>query len=200
VKVAGLLKYRVWAYAIGNRRIYSVASIKIEKSGDSASGGFAMKASRSWGTLADRRVLSAPTHSACKALLAYWQSKRSGGSLPRRKDIVPAEIPQLLPHLMIIEPVNGGGDWKYRLVGTAVAQRYGFDWTGKKMTELLDAATAPAIIRFYSDVAAMRAPNFVMGRAMIEGRDHVVYECGSFPILGSDGVTVWILMGVFFHN
>jgi hypothetical protein len=159
-----------------------------------------MNVRRSWGTLADRRVLAAPSHRACKALLAYWQSKRSNGGLPQRKDIVPAEIPQLLPHLMIIEPVDGGSDWRYRLVGTAVTHRYGFDWTGKKLTELLDAETAPSIVRFYSDIAATRMPNFVMGRAMMEGRDHIVYECGSFPILGNDGVTVWVLMGVFFHN
>ena len=159
-----------------------------------------MNASRSWGTLADRRVLAGPTHNACKTLLAYWQSKAPPCGLPRRKDIVPAEIPLLLPNLMIIEPLNDGSDWKYRLVGTAVAQRYGFDWTGKRLTELLDAATAPGIIRFYSDLAAARTPCFVTGRALTEGRDHIVYECGGLPILGNDGLSVWVLMGVFFHN
>jgi hypothetical protein len=159
-----------------------------------------VKASRSWGTLEDRHVLAAPTHAACKALLAYWQSKVPSGGLPQRRDIVPGEIPQLLPYLMIIEPVDGSSDWKYRLVGTALPKRYGFDWTGMKLTELLDAAPASLIIGFYNDVASRRTPAFATGRAMIEGRDHIVYEIGAFPILGTDGVTVWILMGVFFHN
>jgi hypothetical protein len=159
-----------------------------------------MNARRSWGTLADRRVLAAPTHSAAKALLAYWQSKAPVDGLPLRKDIVAAEIPRLLSNLMIIEPVADGSDWKYRLVGTALAERYGFDWTGKLLTELLDAATAPAIVQFYNDVAAARTAAIVTGRVQTQGREHIVYECVALPILGSDGASVWVLLGVFFHN
>jgi hypothetical protein len=159
-----------------------------------------MNARRSWGTLADRRVLAAPTHRAAKALLTYWQSKAPVEGVPRRQDIEPAEIVPLLPNLMIIEPVAEGSDWKYRLVGTAVAQRYGFDWTGQRLTELLDAATAPSVIQFYNDLAAARTAAFVTGRAQAEGREHIVYECAALPILGSDGASVWVLLGVFFHN
>jgi hypothetical protein len=159
-----------------------------------------MSARRPWGTIVDRQVLASPTHDAAKALLAYWRQKCPPGGLPRRTDIVAAEIPLLLPDLMIIEPVVGVSDWEYRLVGQRLVTRYGFDWTGKHMSALLDDATAAEAIRFYDAVAAARAPAIVTGRMQAKGDESVLYECAALPILGRDGTSVWVLLGVFFHN
>ncbi|MBI1779006.1 MAG: PAS domain-containing protein [Proteobacteria bacterium] len=70
-------------------------------------------------------------------LLDYWRSKRRGTALPRRDAIDPVEIPRLLPHLMLSEPIDGGADFRYRLVGTAVVEAAGMDFTGKSQNELL---------------------------------------------------------------
>ncbi|MCW5773702.1 MAG: PAS domain-containing protein [Rhodospirillaceae bacterium] len=77
---------------------------------------------------ADNAILS--------ALWRYWNKKRGTRSMPLRSDIDPGEIPKLLPHIQLMErdPARG---FRYRLSGTAVAQVYGFDPTGKYIDDLL---------------------------------------------------------------
>lgn len=78
----------------------------------------------------------APNDTVLLALWRYWNRKRGTRAMPLRRDIVPGEIPKLLPHIQLMErdPVRG---FRYRLSGTAVAQGYGFDPTGKFVDELL---------------------------------------------------------------
>jgi hypothetical protein len=150
--------------------------------------------------LAGRRERTEPLHPLGQALLAYCRSKSAPGKLPRRDDILANEIPALLPNLAILEPVPGGGDWRFRLVGTQLVLRYGFDWTGRLLTELFNPPTAQELLTLYNRVAADLTPVFVTGRAQVAGREHVIYETATLPILGRDEATVWMLLGVFFHN
>jgi hypothetical protein len=61
-------------------------------------------------------------------LYEYWLAKRGSRPMPARGDLDPAEIPLLLPHLLIVEKV--ADRLRYRLVGTAVVQEVGRDLTG----------------------------------------------------------------------
>ncbi len=49
--------------------------------------------------------------------------------MPARSDIDPADIPILLPYLMIVE--KGGNHYRYRLLGSALARQLGKDVTGQ---------------------------------------------------------------------
>jgi hypothetical protein len=67
-----------------------------------------------------------------KALLDYWQGKRGARALPARRDIDPLEMgPHLLPHLLLCDLFDRGTRARFRLVGTEVVRRLGFDPTGK---------------------------------------------------------------------
>jgi hypothetical protein len=71
-------------------------------------------------------------HPMLAALLAYWQEKRKGRPLPERRDIDPLEMaPDLLPHLMLCDLFDRGTRVRFRLVGTVVVKRLGFDPTGR---------------------------------------------------------------------
>lgn len=68
---------------------------------------------------------------------SYWHSKKAGGRLPRRVDIDPVEIPRLMPHVVLLdvrrEPET---DFKYRLIGTYVAENLYNDHTGSSFSEI----------------------------------------------------------------
>ncbi|WP_176758546.1 PAS domain-containing protein [Limimonas halophila] len=65
----------------------------------------------------------------------YWHARRCGtGEWPRRRDLDPADIPALLPNLMLVEV--HGERYRYRLVGTAVTDALGMDPTGRFMDDL----------------------------------------------------------------
>jgi len=145
-------------------------------------------------------VVTSPSLEATRELLAYWRSKCPVGGLPGRDEIVPHEIRRLLPHLLIIEPINGGADWVFRLVGTATVFRHGTDATGMRVREVFPSEVADAYIADYQRGVANRAPWIVHGNFVFPGKEHVRFESVGLPILGRDGVTVWLLIGLFYFN
>eukprot|EP00657_Telonema_sp_P-1_P008436 TRINITY_DN29609_c0_g1_i2.p1 TRINITY_DN29609_c0_g1~~TRINITY_DN29609_c0_g1_i2.p1 ORF type:complete len:124 (-),score=32.38 TRINITY_DN29609_c0_g1_i2:20-391(-) len=66
-------------------------------------------------------------------LESYWQSKCVAGALPSRQDIDPAEIRRLLAHIALIDVIQDGGGFRYRLVGTRVVQQLAYDPTGENL-------------------------------------------------------------------
>ena len=68
-----------------------------------------------------------------RGLYEYWSGKRGARSWPARADIMPSEITTLLPYIMLIDVLDGGQDFYFRLVGTDVA--YGIDPTGRRLRE-----------------------------------------------------------------
>jgi hypothetical protein len=149
---------------------------------------------------ADIEIVASPTLSSTKALAAYWESKRPLGGLLRGDEIVAYEIPQLLPHLMIVEPIGDGADWIYRLVGTAIVARSGRDTTGMRVRRIFPPDVADAYIGDYRRGVESRVPWFARGYFTLPGTEHVQFESVGLPIFGRDGVTVWLLLGVFYLN
>jgi hypothetical protein len=49
--------------------------------------------------------------------------------MPSRADIDPTEIPFLLPYISLVDRLDG--QFRYRLSGTAIAQQFGQEMTGK---------------------------------------------------------------------
>ena len=72
-----------------------------------------------------------------RQLFEYWQSKRRGGRLPRRADIDPTEIPQLMPNLLLVDIEHDPFRVRYRLVGTQIVEATGFEFTGKYLDEIV---------------------------------------------------------------
>jgi hypothetical protein len=73
-----------------------------------------------------------PAHPVLGSLLRYWQQQRGARSLPSRRDIDPLEMgPDLLPHLLLTDLFDRGTRVRFRLVGTTIVKRLGFDPTGR---------------------------------------------------------------------
>ncbi|WP_341705558.1 PAS domain-containing protein [Ferrovibrio sp.] len=60
----------------------------------------------------------------------YWNAKRGTRPMPARRDIDPAEIPDLLPYLVLTEVLPAAPFLRYRLVGTKQVAIRGHDPTG----------------------------------------------------------------------
>jgi len=66
--------------------------------------------------LSDQRLL---------ALYIYWSGKRGQRAMPCRADIDPGDVRALLPHILLIDVLEGGADFRYRLVGTEIERHIG---------------------------------------------------------------------------
>jgi hypothetical protein len=69
-------------------------------------------------------------------LHAYWRHKATGRPMPCRADLDPIEIPQLLPHVMLVDVLRSSR-YRYRLIGTENAREHGINATGCYLDEVL---------------------------------------------------------------
>ena len=94
-------------------------------------------------------------------ILAFWTDKRGSRSMPRKCDIDPTEIPRrILPNLQLIDVIDGGARFRYRLVGTALVDAYGKDFTGAYPDELFPDDRLSFIQKIYRTVCKSKAPLF----------------------------------------
>jgi hypothetical protein len=101
-----------------------------------------------------------PADIRLKRLLEYWEDKRGANDMPTRADIDPMTIGKdLLPWIALIEVIDGGARFRFRLCGTGLAGIAGLDLTGRYIDELNpNQAYADYIIGLYRLGVARRRP------------------------------------------
>jgi hypothetical protein len=67
-------------------------------------------------------------------LLAYWSTLRGNHAVPHYRSIDPAAMRPVLGFLMVLETIESGRDFRYRLFGSSIARVSGFDMTGRPMS------------------------------------------------------------------
>ncbi len=139
-------------------------------------------------------VLPPDCHPKIRALLSYWQSKLHGRAIPARRDIAPYEIPELLPHLFLVD-VPETGPMVYRLSGTAVVALMGHDVTGRTIGEGMLPEHRDEAIGRYASIAAGARPNFHRRRLKEHTNDFAEVDRLVLP-LSEDGVRVNMLLGM----
>lgn len=93
--------------------------------------------------------LATPQH---RFLLRYWSDLRGTRPLPHMREIDAVEMRPALGYVNLLEPVENGRDFRYRVFGTVVAAVSGFDLTGQLASGLKASAY---IVEF--GLAAFRA-------------------------------------------
>jgi hypothetical protein len=130
-----------------------------------------------------------------RCFAAYMVAKALPGLLPGRQHIVPQEIPDLLPHIMLYDLVprpSGGSRYRTRLIGTRVVDLLGADITGKFVDEVLTGDRGAEIIAEYDQIAMSKRPGYLTGTLTNLGREHMRFQRAAFP-LARDGMNVDML-------
>jgi hypothetical protein len=103
--------------------------------------------------------LSELTSPRIHRLHAYWQHQCESGKLPRRADIAPDHIRDLLPNIMIVDVEHNPMRFRYRLVGTRVVEYNGVEFTGRYLGEI-GWPEEQDLIDSYAFVVSSRQPFF----------------------------------------
>lgn len=91
-------------------------------------------------------------------LYDYWKAKRRNGFAPARRDLDPVEMPRLLPHLMLVDVVDGGARFRYRLAGTEIESRFGCSMVGRYIDEMMHGRYGAYMHGLYRELLASRRP------------------------------------------
>lgn len=119
---------------------------------------------------------------------AYWRQQCAGRDMPRRADIDPIALKQILPRIILARVEHGPLRVLYTVVGTQCVASAGFDYTGYYLDELDMSAEVgtdwPAVYRRIIDE---RRPVFgICGTALSNGQSRP-YVAGLYPLSGEDG-------------
>ena len=126
---------------------------------------------------------------------AYWLSKCDQRPMPSRADLDPTEIPDLLPHVTLVDVVPDARRFIYRLVGTAEVDARGRDPTGMSVAEAYFGPTPESAVDNYVRVRETRQPFFERADYTTPNGRYVDEEALFLP-LSSDGATVDIILVV----
>jgi hypothetical protein len=142
----------------------------------------------------DPATVDGPTTAA---VLAYWQQKRGRRPMPARADIDPLELRAILRHVFLIDVLPGEAEFRFRLLGTAITERYGRDSTRKTVREVY-ADADPAFVAWYTAmlvaVKTSRRPVLAAGPMLMVRKDFVSFRALHLP-LSDDGDTVNLIFG-----
>jgi len=143
-----------------------------------------------------------PAAPAILRLLAYWNARRGVRFAPARADIDPADITALLPDIMMVDVLDGGRDFRFRLIGTRIVEGLGRDSTGRLFSELY--ADQPLARQRLGDrfqqVIKWRRPVFSRGRLYwVPDRGHKRFDSAHLP-LSADGECVDIILAALIIN
>jgi hypothetical protein len=122
-------------------------------------------------------------HPDLKVFVAYWHAKRDGRAMPGRGDLAPSEMKAYLPRLHIYDVIDGGRDFRIRLMGTRLSSGWRRDPTGALVSEQEDKGFARRVPRILNKVLSTRAPvRFTAEHAAADRFRHQRVECVWLPL------------------
>lgn len=130
----------------------------------------------------------------------YWDSARGAKAMPARADIDPLDMPkELLPNLYLIEVVDGGRRFKFRLVGSESTIAAGRSLTGFHIDEINpNKAYGEYVSNLYRRVLTRKRPVLSVSNLGLPDQEHRMTQRIMCP-LSPDGqlVTMVISCQVF---
>lgn len=115
--------------------------------------------------------------------------------MPLRADIDPLELKKHLASLCLLDVIEFGRDFRYRLVGTAIASMNERDVTG---TTIRTEYSCPVTLRYVDAVlgrvVSEGQPRFTRGKVFWRpAKEHRGFEAGYFPI-SANGCSVDMIL------
>jgi hypothetical protein len=143
------------------------------------------------------RQLSEPALPNTKLLLDLWRECQDSGGLVIGQDVPSRAVAPILRNLIVYEPVSDFADFHVRLAGSGYLAHYGYDVTGKAMSELFDPETFLHNLHYGRQVVETQTPLLFLATLTEYGIARGCYELALLPVLASDRVTKWMLVGAF---
>lgn len=73
-------------------------------------------------------------------LRGFWHERCADGALPRYDAVEPFALKPALGYVMLLDVLDDGWDYRYRVYGSEIAQRFGRDLTGKRTSDIAKTA------------------------------------------------------------
>ena len=130
-----------------------------------------------------------------ETLLALWRHKAGGRPMPRRSELSPRDLKEVLRHLLIFERVERSPSrYRVRLIGTSLTGLAG-DRTGRMVEEIVPPEHLPRWVGSGDLVLDGGRPLRFVGRVHLEGKEYLNAE-NLFVPLANDLDEPTFIMGL----
>ena len=129
-------------------------------------------------------------------LARYCDALAGTRPMPHRQDFRPTDVTWLLGYIYLIDVLDGGADYCFRLFGTFWEKMYGADLTGQRLSEIEMGGHLDVLRGDYDKVVSTRAPLFHPGKLVWPNQKSIKYERLLIPFSGDDGQVSLILAAV----
>ena len=126
-------------------------------------------------------------------LYDYWVGRTQGRMMPSRADISPADFPQLLPLISLIDVEHSSQRFRIRLAGTRLREIYDREITGAYLDDLDWGDMTEYWLSAYERVVRACKPAQGMVRGPRKSKDHLVQFWLRLP-LSNDGKRVSMIL------
>jgi hypothetical protein len=127
-----------------------------------------------------------------------WESRRGGRDFPARGDFDVLDFKYVIGQLALLDVNYEPLRFRFRLHGTGISQRVGYDMTGKELDDLPPPLVRALVRRHFAEVVERRTPIVELREREIKDDRRVESESLALP-LAADGKTIDMLMvGVIF--
>jgi hypothetical protein len=127
-----------------------------------------------------------------RRLYAYWDERRQGREFPARGDLDPVEFRYALGNVLLIDVLDDPPRFRFRLHGSELAARAGYDMTGKLVDELPNTVNRALLLERCRRLVETRQPLAAIDERILGQRYHG-YEVVWLP-LAADGEHIDMLM------
>jgi len=144
----------------------------------------------------DADLVSDPEAEAIQSFAELWHSKCGDDSLPARSDFPAEELRPWMGNLILMDVVDDGRDFRYRLVGTDIVRIVGRDLTGRRVSECDYEGGRDHVLSSFNLPIEKRCPVFRRGRVTWRSRkSYLDYESVHCP-LRTTGAAIDMTIGV----
>jgi hypothetical protein len=129
--------------------------------------------------VANEADLIAPT---LRDLYRYWQRLRVNGALPHRRAINPADFVPHLGLVNLIDVVDGGRDFRFRLIGSIVDHVLQRSYTGTTVSDYPRRSGREHLMAIFTSATLERQPYVGCGKVTSVNFKEVTYWSVALPL------------------
>ena len=126
-------------------------------------------------------------------LLAIWHAKSEGRAMPRRSQIGPRDLKDILRNIVIFERIaQNPSQYRWRVIGTGLTDILGHN-TGKTLEESVPPEHLPRWIECGDLMLDGGKPLRFLGRVHLQGRDYLHAEHLYVPLADENDEPAFVL-------
>lgn len=147
--------------------------------------------------MSDRRnAIPQTVHPKIRRIFEYWLAIHPDSGIPGRQHFDPVDVPDLLPHIRLIDIVGDPPRFRVRVCGERVRDHFGIPQQGRFYDEMFPGFISRPSYRDFMAAIATRLPQVHRGHCeLTPDKEFVPLERIVLPLAG-DGETVDMILAV----